>query len=427
VPITGITVRSRIDAELNGNVLDVLAERGFVKDATNLDGLRKLLEQPATVYWGCDATATSFHVGNQVGMMAMAWLQRFGHNPIILMGGGTTMVGDPSGKSAERPIMTRAQILNNEERLRPQFERFVTFGDGSGDAKMLDNSDWLLTLNLVEFLRDVGGKVTVNHMLGHETYRDRLEQGGLSFLEFSYQLMQGYDYLHLFREHGCRLQVGGSDQWANILAGVDLVRRSEAAEVFALVWPLLTTSSGAKMGKTASGAVWLDPTLLSPYEYYQFWINPDDADVERFLALFTFLPMDEVRELGGLKGDLIREAKERLAYEATRILHGQDAAQDARATSQALFGGRGAGSAAPTAEVARARIDVGIPLAELVVDVRLYSSKREATRKIAEGGLYVNGDVVSTPNRIIGTSDVDGDSILLRSGKKRYLRILVTG
>ena len=357
--------------------------------------------------------------------MAMAWLQRYGHTPIILMGGGTTMVGDPSGKTAERPIMSREAILANEERLRPQFERFISFERG---AIMLDNSDWLLDLNLIEFLRDVGSKVTVNHMLGHETYQNRLEQGGLSFLEFSYQLLQGYDYLHLFRERGCRLQVGGSDQWANILAGVDLIRRSEQAESFALVWPLLTTAGGAKMGKSAEGAVWLDPSLLSPYEYYQFWINVDDADVERFLAIFTFLPMDEVRRLGSLPGERLREAKEVLALETTAIVHGSEAAEESRATSRALFqtGHSGeAGASAPTVAVPQARFESGVAVIDLALEARLYPSKREANRKIGEGGLYLNGVAIVSGDRVVSTSDLDADgSLMLRAGKKRYLRVL---
>jgi len=409
----------------SANVLDVLTERGFVKDVTNVDELRRLLETPTVVYWGCDATATSFHVGNQVGMMAMAWLQKFGHRPIILMGGGTTMVGDPSGKSSERPIMSREQILANEERLRPQFERFVSFADG---ALMLDNSDWLLGLNLIEFLRDVGSRVTVNHMLGHETYRTRLEQGGLSFLEFSYQLLQAFDFLHLFREYSCRLQVGGSDQWANILAGVDLVRRAESAETFALVWPLLTTSGGAKMGKSVSGAVWLDGSLLSPYEYYQFWINVDDADVERFLAIFTFISMNEVRQLGSLTGERLREAKERLALEATTVVHGVEAAAEARRTSQALFRGEGGAAAAvPTSEFSRGRLEDGVTIADLAVEVGLCTSKRDASRRIAEGGLYLNDAAVGSFDRLVTVADLDSNAgLMLRSGKKRYLRVVAS-
>jgi tyrosyl-tRNA synthetase len=405
-----------------GSVLDLLRERGFVKDTTDEAALRQLLSRPATVYWGCDATATSFHVGHQLGMMAAAWLQRYGHRIIILMGGGTTMVGDPSGKTSERPIMSLEQIQGNERKLQPQFERFLRFGDDG--AMMVDNAAWLLKLNLIDFLRDVGSRVTVNHMLQHETYRQRLEEGGLTFLEFSYQLMQGYDYVHLFRTHGCRLQIGGSDQWANILAGVDLIRRLEKAESSALVWPLLTTSTGTKMGKTASGAVWLDASMLSPYDYYQFWINCDDADVERFLAIFTFLPMDEVKQLGRLQGAELRVAKERLAFEVTSIVHGLDAAQAARDASKALFGAGGDTASVPTQVLSRDSLGTGLSIADLAVQVSLYPSKREAFRKIAEGGLYINDSVVESAQRPVTPQDLDDSgTLLLRAGKKRFLRV----
>jgi tyrosyl-tRNA synthetase len=356
-------------------------------------------------------------------MMTLAWLQKYGHRPIALMGGGTTMVGDPSGRTSERPIMTREAIAANAERLRPQFARFVDFDQG---AMMLDNSDWLLGLDLIDFLRDVGSKFTINHMLAHETYKVRLEQGGLSFLELSYQLLQAYDFLHLFRTCECAFQVGGSDQWANILAGVDLIRRSERTEAFGLVWPLITTSSGAKMGKTADGAVWLDPDLLSPYEYYQFWINTEDADVERFLALFTFLPMEDVKRLGAFEGADLREAKEKLAFEVTTIVHGPEAAEQARAASRALFGGRGSLEAAPSTSISRSRLEGGINVADLVTETGLFPSKREARRQIAEGGLSLNGARIDSSDRLVGVSDLDGNAgLLLRAGKKKYLRVFL--
>lgn len=408
-----------VDAK--GAVLDVLVERGFVKDVSNLDGLRDLLQAPATVYYGCDATAVSFHVGNQVGMMTMAWLQRYGHHPIALMGGGTTMVGDPSGRTAERPIMSQEAIAANAARLRMQFGGFIDFDRG---ATLLDNSAWLLDLNLVDFLRDVGSKFTVNHMLAHETYRVRLEQGGLSFLEFSYQLLQAYDFLHLFRTSYCRFQIGGSDQWANILAGVDLIRRSEASEAFALVWPLVTTSSGAKMGKTAAGAVWLDPDLLSPYEYYQFWMNTDDADVERFLALFTFLPMPEVRRLGSRQGADLRDSKEVLAYEATSIVHGVEQAESARQTSHALFAGEGSVESAPGVELKRSVLEGGLKVIDLTTEAGLCPSKREAMRQIKAGGLSVNGNRIESPDTTLTLADANQEGVLLlRSGKKKYLLV----
>jgi len=408
--------------EPKSNVLEVLLERGFVKDSSDLERLRKQLEQPTVVYYGCDATAVSFHVGSQVGMMTLAWLQRFGHTPIALMGGGTTMVGDPSERSAERPIMTPEEIAANADRLQPQFARFIDFDSG---ALMLDNSDWLLRLNLIEFLRDVGSKFSINHMLAHETYKARLEAGGLSFLEFSYQLLQAYDYLHLYRDQQCVLQVGGSDQWANILAGVDLIRRSEGAEAFALVWPLITTASGAKMGKTAQGAVWLNRDLLSPFDYYQFWINVEDADVERFLALFTFLAMDEVKRLSALPGAEIRQAKEVLAFEVTTIVHGRQDAEAARRASRALFAHTGPLDTAPSVRCARSILDVGVSIVDLVSAVGLIPSKREARRKIAEGAVSVNEQRVGSVDRIVTAADLSDNSLLLRCGKKRYLRVVV--
>lgn len=416
--------RTRVDRNkgLNqANVLDVLVERGFVKDVSDMDGLRRLLETPAVVYYGCDATATSFHVGNQVGMMTLAWLQRYGHTPIVLMGGGTTMVGDPSDKMAQRPIMSQEAIAANVERLRPQFSRFVDFSAG---ALMLDNSSWLLPLKLIDFLREIGSRFSVNRMLSHETYRSRLEHGGLTFLEFTYQLLQAYDFLHLYRSEGCRIQVGGSDQWGNIVAGVDLIRRSEGVEAFGLVWPLITTSGGAKMGKTASGAVWLDPSLLSPYDYYQFWINTEDADVERFLALFTFLPMEEIKRIGSLEGADLRRAKEILAFEATSIVHGEQAAREAQAASRALFSIGEVPDGAPTVEYDRDRLMQGIGVLDFVTEVGLIESKREARRIIEQGGLTLNGSPVQSPDRALGPADLNGgDSLLLRVGKKRYLRV----
>jgi len=315
--------------------------------------------------------------------------------------------------------MSPQDIAANVERLKGQFARFVDFRLG---AVLLDNSDWLLRLNLVEFLRDIGSKFTVNHMLAHETYRVRLEQGGLSFLEFSYQLLQAYDFLHLYRTGGCRFQIGGSDQWANILAGVDLIRRAESTEAFALVWPLVTTSSGAKMGKTAAGAVWLDPDLLSPYEYYQFWMNTEDGDVERFLALFTFLPMDEVRRLGSRVGADLRESKEILAFEVTKIVHGEQAATAARQTSRALFAGEGVPESAPRFEIDRADFETGINVIDLAVKSGLYPSKREAVRQVNAGGLYLDNLRVDSPERIVTVPDLNGNGELhLRSGKKRHL------
>ncbi len=404
------------------NVLDILEERGFVKDASDLEGLRRALERPIAVYCGYDATAESLHVGNQMGLMALAWLQRFGHRPIALMGGGTTMVGDPSGKSAERPMLTREAIEENVARLKPQLEPFVRFDQG---GLLLNNADWLLDLRLVPFLRDIGSRFTINHMLAHETYRMRLEQGGLSFLEFSYQLLQGYDFLHLFRTQECLLQLGGSDQWANILAGVDLIRRMEGVQAFALVTPLLTTAGGQKMGKSEQGAVWLNPQLLSPYEYFQFWMNVEDADVERFLAIYTFLPMEKVRELGALKDADVRQAKEILAVEVTAIVHGRAEAETALATSRALFSGEGEAADAPTTDISKDAVGGGLNAVDLLTEMGLVSSRREARRLIDQGGLSIGGKPVASPDESLVPAYIqpDSESALLRVGKKRYRRV----
>lgn len=401
------------------NVLEVLSERGFVKDVSEADALRAVLHQPIAVYCGYDATAESYHVGNAVSMMMLAWFQRYGHRTIALMGGGTTMVGDPSGKAFERPILSPQEIAANLERLRPQIGAFIDFAKG---AHMIDNSAWLGSLNLIDFLRDVGSQFTINRMLSHETYRLRLEEGGLTFLEFSYQLLQAYDFLQLYREYGCVLQIGGSDQWANILAGVELIRKVEQAQAFALVCPLITTAGGAKMGKTERGAVWLSSRLLRPYDYYQFWVNTNDADVERFLALFTFLPIDEVRSLGSLEGQELRKAKEILAFEATKILHGTQEAAGAREASHALFDGHGSIDAAPSKQYSRASLEAGVGIVDFVAEIGLLSSKREARRVIQQKGVSLNESTVESPQRVVTAADLGEDgSLLLRHGRKRYL------
>jgi tyrosyl-tRNA synthetase len=403
------------------NVLDVLYERGFVKDVSDEEGLRRVLVRPTTVYCGYDPTGTSLHVGNLISMMMLAWMQRYGHRPIVVLGGGTAMVGDPSGRFEERPILTSEQIQRNLEALRPQFERVIKFDAG---ALLLNNADWLLPLNLIEFLRDIGSRFSVNQMLSHETYRTRLERGGLSFLEFSYQLLQAYDFLHLYRQYGCVLQIGASDQWANILAGVDLIRRIERAEAFALVSELLTMAGGRKMSKSEGAAIWLSPELTSPYEYYQFWINVDDRDVERFLALFTFLPMDEVRRLASLEGAALRQAKEVLAFEATAIIHGVAAAEQARAASRALFTGEGPLEVAPTVEVSRAQLERGVRVADLLAEIGLVASKREARRVIEQGGVSVNGIRVTAADQLVTLAQLGEDSaLLIRVGKKLRQRV----
>ncbi len=404
----------------HSEVLDVLTERGFVKDVSDRDGLRKALANPIVAYCGYDATAPSLHIGNQITIMMLSWLQRFGHHPIALLGGGTTMVGDPSGRSKERPLLSPEIIAANIERLRPQMQPFIDFEAG---AMILDNSSWLLSLNLVDFLRDVGSQFNVHQMLSFDTYRTRLEHG-LTFLELSYQLLQGYDYLHLHRERGCVLEVGGSDQWANILAGVDLIRKSEGAEAFALVCPLMTLPGGAKMSKSEGSAIWLSPEMTSPFDYYQYWINAADEDVENLLSVFTYTPMDEVRRIGRLEGAEMRAGKEFLAYEVTSIVHGTAHADKAREASRALFSGGGSHDAAPTVSADAARLERGVTMVELLEDVKLAPSRREARRLIDQGGVTLNGESVDSADRLVTSSDLAQDGcLLIRVGKKRYLRV----
>ena len=408
------------------SAFDLLVQRGFVHQSSNDEALRETLRQPITVYCGYDATAPSLHVGHLVQIMLLANLNRAGHRVIAVVGGGTTMVGDPTGRTEERPMLSREQIRENQEGIQAQLGRYLDFG--SGRALMVNNADWLLKLGYLEFLRDIGRHFSVNQLLQHETYRQRLEGHGLSFIELNYALVQAYDFLHLFREHGCRLQIGGSDQWFNILSGVDLIRRVEGAEAFALVSPLITTASGAKMGKTAGGAVWLDPTRTTPHAFYQYWRNTEDADVGRFFRLFTFLPEEEVRRLDALTGAEVNRAKERLAYEITALSHGEDAAREAQAAAQALFGSDGADpgdlGAVPTTVVPLDQLVSGIEVVDLLVLSTLTRSKAEARRLIQQGGAYVGDDRVDDPSRRITREAVGEGGLLLRAGKKRYHRIV---
>lgn len=405
-----------------GNVLDILTERGFVQQVSDEAGLRSLLEGgPITAYNGFDPTASSLTVGNLVPIMLLAHLERAGHRPIVVVGGGTGLIGDPSDKAETRPLLTREQAEANLASQRRQFGRYLHFDE---DSLILNNADWLLPLGYVEFLRDIGRHFSVNQLLQHSTYRERLEGGGLNFIEINYALLQAYDFLHLYREYGCRLQTGGADQWFNILAGTDLIRRVERAEAYALVAPLIMTSAGEKMGKTAAGAVWLDPELTSPYEYYQYWINTADADVERFLSLFTFLPMDEVHRLGHLQRAELRAAKDVLAFEATALTHGTEAATQARAASRSLFGGDGEAQGAPTTIIPAARLAGGVDLVDLLVETGLAESKGAARRLIQQGGAYLNGERVSAASAMVDDRRLHEGALLLRAGKKRYHRIV---
>lgn len=410
---------------MSDNVYDVLKERGFIAQVSDENAVRKMLGEGAvTFYIGFDSTARSLHAGSLVPIMAMVHLRRAGHRAIALTGGGTTMVGDPSGKTEMRRMLDEATIRAFGKSIHAQLDRYLGF-DGQG-ALEADNADWLLPLNYVGFLRDIGRHFSVNRMLASEATKLRLEKG-LSFIEFNYQLLQAYDYLYLYRTLGCALQMGGDDQWGNILAGVDLIRRVEGAEVQAMTFPLTATSSGAKMGKTAKGAVWLDPELFSPYDFYQYWVNCDDRDVGRFLRIYTFLPLDEIRRLEALKDNEINEAKRVLAYETTSITHGEDAACDARAASAAVFGGVGDKDveALPTTAVPLARLEAGIGVAELFAEVGLTPSRGEAKRLIKQGGLYVNDERIDGLERLLTIRDVGPNGMMLKAGKKKIHRIVI--
>jgi tyrosyl-tRNA synthetase len=408
------------------NVFETLQERGFVQQCTNEENVSSLLSgEQITYYVGFDPTADSLHAGSLVPIMAMANLQRAGHKPIAIIGGGTTMIGDPTDKTEMRPIISTEQIEKNGAGILAQLQRYLDLDNTAG--LFLNNAEWLLSLNYIEFLRDIGKHFRVNEMIHAEGYRQRLERElGLSFLEFNYQLLQAYDYLCLFQKYDCVLQLGGDDQWGNILAGVDLVRRIEGERVHGLTFPLLTTAGGAKMGKTAGGAVWLDPNRTSPYQFYQYWINIDDRDVERFLAYFTFLPMDEVRRLGSLEHDAIREAKAVLAYEATKLAHGKVEADKAQETSRAAFGGGGLDlDAMPTTAISTERLSIGIPIMELFHEVGLTTSKSEARRLIQQGGAYINEKQYKAIDVVVDTTLLEEDALLLRAGKKRYHRVVI--
>ncbi len=424
-----------------GNVFDVLSQRGFIEQATGDDeAIHGLFEQPVTCYIGFDPTAASFHVGSLIPIMALAHMQRHGHRPIALVGGGTALVGDPSGKTEMRKILTHQQVNENAEGLKGQLAGFLDFEKGG--ARLLNNADWLTKLQYIPFLRDIGRHFSVNRMLTNESCKLRLETG-LSFIEFNYSLLQAYDFLHLYRTENCVLQMGGSDQWGNIVAGVDLIRRVEQGAAHGITFPLITTSSGDKMGKTAQGAVWLDPQLTSPYEYYQFWINMDDADVVRFLSFFTFLPLTEIEGVGKLEGAELNTAKTVLAFEATKLVHGQRQAEDALRASYGLFGARSIGKgvlasstiprevesrdeeSTPTTVIDVDRLRKGIAAFKLFNEVSLCASRGQARRLIQQGGGYANGKRVEADDTVITDKDLNNGEILLRAGKKRYHRIRV--
>ena len=426
------------------NLLDILRERGFVEQTTHEQELNDYFEQHrATGYIGFDPTASSLHIGSLVPIMSLAQMQRTGHRPIALVGGGTGMVGDPSGKTEMRKMLTLEELAYNAEGIKRQLSHFLDFSEGR--ALLVNNAEWLTKLEYIPFLRDIGRYFSVNRMIKAESSRLRLEsEEGLSFIEFNYMVLQAYDFLELKRRHDCRLQMGGSDQWGNIVAGVDLIRRLEQTPAFGITFPLITTSSGEKMGKTAKGAVWLDPARTSPYEYYQYWINTDDRDVARFLALFTFLPMEEIRAVEHLAGGELNAAKAVLAFEATRLAHGCEQAVSALQAAQRLFGSRDLPAdilpsseiprgdsetdptAIPSSTIRLGRLKTGVPAFRLFHEIGLTSSGAAARRLIDQGGAYVNGVRIDAHERLITEGDLTAEgAMVLRSGKKRFHRLRV--
>lgn len=427
------------------NVLDTLRDRGFIEQTTHDQELYDYLQTDSvSCYIGFDPTAASLHVGSLVPIMALAQMQRHGHRPIALVGGGTAMVGDPSGKTEMRQMLTVEQIEANAEGIKRQLAKVLDFADDK--AVLVNNADWLSQLAYIPFLRDIGRHFSVNRMIKAESCRTRMEsEDGLSFIEFNYMLLQSYDFYELWRNRQCRMQMGGSDQWGNIVAGIELIRRMGGPAAFGVTFPLITTSSGAKMGKTAAGAVWLDGQLTSPYDYYQFWINTDDPDVVRFLKLFTFLPLDEIAAVGALEGADLNSAKAVLAYEATAIVHGRQEAESAHDAATRMFGVRqlpghilptsslherpvsAEEDAVPCTRMELDRFQEGIPAFKLFVQVGLTKSGGEARRLIKQGGGYINGHRLDSAEQEITSNDFNEMEIILRAGKKRFHKIVLQG
>lgn len=405
----------------------VMIERGFLADCTDYQGLDEAISAGVVPgYIGFDATASSLHVGSLIQIMMLRWLQKTGNKPIVLMGGGTTKVGDPSFRADERPLLTPDQIDANIDGIRKVFTSYVTFGDGDTDAIILNNAEWLDNLNYLEFLRDVGRHFSVNRMLAFESVKSRLDrEQSLSFLEFNYMILQAYDFMELHRRYGCLLQMGGSDQWGNIVNGIDLTRRTLDGQIFGLTSPLLTTSDGKKMGKSADGAVWLNPDLLSSYEFWQFWRNTTDADVGRFLKLYTEMPVDECDRLGSLEGSEINEAKVALANAVTTLLHGADAAAAAEATAREVFEKGGTGADLPTLNLTRDELGEGISIVQLIVRSGLAKSGKDAKRLIGENGARMN-DAPLTDGGLFLTADDLGEPLKLSAGKKRHALVILS-
>lgn len=406
------------------HVLDILKERGFLAQMTFADELYEQLKQPTTFYVGFDPTADSLHIGHYIPIMAMAHMQKAGHRPIALMGGGTAMIGDPSGKTDMRKMMTTETIDHNVECIKKQMSRFLDFSDGK--AIIVNNGDWLRNLNFIEFMRDIGSMFSVNKMLTAECYKARMAtDNGLSFLEFTYMLMQSYDFLELFHRYGCRLEMGGNDQWSNMLGGADLVRRKENERAYACTFQLLLTHDGRKMGKTEAGALWLDPAKTTPYQFYQYWRNVDDKDVEKCLALLTFLPMDEVRRLGSLEGAQINEAKSILAYEVTKLVHGEEEAKKAESAAKSLFGQGNGIADVPTLNVTKEELKADARISTLLVRSGLCKSQSDARKQIEQNAVSVNDQKIQDVAAVLNPEDFDPDGILLKKGKKGFCRIVL--
>ena len=406
------------------HILDILKDRGFIAQTTFEDELYEQLKEPTVFYVGFDPTADSLHIGHYIPIMAMAHMQRAGHKPIALMGGGTAMIGDPSGKTDMRRIRTVETIDRNVECIKKQMSRFLDFGEGK--AVIVNNGDWLRPLNFIDFMREIGSHFTVNKMLTADCYKTRLaSENGLSFLEFTYMLMQSYDFLELFRRYGCRLEMGGNDQWSNMLGGADLVRKLEREKAFACTFQLLLTHDGRKMGKTEAGALWLDPAKTSPYNFYQYWRNVDDKDVEKCLALLTFLPMDEVRRLGALKDAEINEAKKVLAYEVTKLVHGEEEARKAVEASSSVFGTGASSENMPTLTVTEDELLQDSRISTLLVRSGMCTSQSDARKQILQNAVSLNDVKITDPAASITVELLKGNAALLKKGKKSFYRIVL--
>ena len=407
---------------MSNNVFDTLKERGLIAQTTHEDEIREILgKEKVTFYIGFDPTADSLHIGHFMQLIVMKHMQNAGHRPIILLGGGTTMVGDPTGKTDMRPMITQEVIQHNADNFKKQMSKIIDFSDGK--AIMVNNADWLLKLNYVDFLREVGVHFSVNRMLTAECFKTRLEKG-LSFLEFNYMLMQGYDFYKLYKDYGCIMEFGGDDQWSNIIGGIELIRRKEGKQAYGMTFTLLTTSEGKKMGKTEKGALWLDPEKVSPYEFYQYWRNVDDKDVIRLLKLVTFLPLEQIAEYEKLEGQELNKVKCVLAYEVTKMVHGEEEAKKANDAATAIFSGGGNTDNMPSAEIPAAKIDEGVNILDLMVEVGLVPSKGEGRRLIQQNGLSVNGEKATSVDMVIDNGFFGEGHMVLKKGKKTFLKVV---